>query len=313
MWATMPDDAELVRAARAGDAASLGALLERHRPDMHAVALSVVGWGPDAEDAVQDAMLTALRRLSQLRDPTAAGAWLKAITRNAARMRLRSASREVPVDGHAGERPSPEATPEEVLDDHVLRDWVHSALETLTEPLQLPVLLRYFTGASSYQQIAAVCGIPVGTVRSRLNEARRKLTAALLRSAAAAHDDASALAAHRHTQAEHLISSAARGEFPQALAALAVPHLHLTGPQGQRGRGRDLLVHIMNSDLSAGVQQQLVRVTASHRLTILECNLISPPWDPHHCPPGVLWLMIQHGTRVDSITLFHPVPAPVQS
>jgi hypothetical protein len=36
------------------------------------------------------------------------------------------------------------------------------------------------------------------------------------------------------------------------------------------------------------------------------------PWDPHRCPPGVLWLMTQHGTRVDSIKLFHLVPAPVQ-
>jgi hypothetical protein len=64
-----------------------------------------------------------------------------------------------------------------------------------------------------------------------------------------------------YDQAESLISSAARGEFAQALAALALPHLHLTGPQGQRDRDRDLLVHIMDGDLSAGVQQQLVRVT----------------------------------------------------
>ena len=265
----MPGDAELVRAARGGDAASLGALLEHHRAEMHAVALSVLGWGPEAEDAVQDAMLTALRRLGELRDPAAAGAWLKAVTRNAARMRLRSAGREIPLTEHADGRPSPERTPEEVLDGHALSDWVHASLEMLSEPLQLPVMLRYFTEASSYQQIAAVCGVPVGTVRSRLSEARRKLTATLLESVAAAHDDASALAARRHAEVEHLITSAPRGEFPRALAALAVPDLHLTGPQGQHGQGTDLLVRIMDSDLEAGVRQHLVRVTASRRLTIL--------------------------------------------
>lgn len=62
----------------------------------------------------------------------------------------------------------------------------------------------------------------------------------------------------------------------------------------------------MDSDLEAGLQQQLARMTASRRLTILGCTLISPARDPRHCPPGVLWLMTQHGTQVDSIKLFHP-------
>lgn len=85
-------------------------------------------------------------------------------------MRLRSVSREIPLAEHADQRASPEPTPGEVLDGHALRDWLHSSLEMLTEPLQLPLMLRYFTEASSYQQIAAVCGVPVGTVRSRLSK-----------------------------------------------------------------------------------------------------------------------------------------------
>ncbi len=47
-----PTDAELVAAARGGDAAGFGTLLERHRPGMRAVALSLLGWHPDAEDVV---------------------------------------------------------------------------------------------------------------------------------------------------------------------------------------------------------------------------------------------------------------------
>jgi len=56
----MPTDAELVRAARAGSPASLGGLLERHRASMQAVALRFLGYSPEAQDAVQDAMLIAL-------------------------------------------------------------------------------------------------------------------------------------------------------------------------------------------------------------------------------------------------------------
>lgn len=91
-------DAELIGAARNGDAAALGALIERHRPGMRAVALAMLGWGPDADDAVQDAILIALSRLGDLRDPAAAGPWLRTITRNAARMRLRSAERKTTLD-----------------------------------------------------------------------------------------------------------------------------------------------------------------------------------------------------------------------
>jgi RNA polymerase sigma factor (sigma-70 family) len=176
-------DADLVEAARRGDAACAGALLARHRAAMHAVAVSLLGWSPDAEDAVQDAMLTALQRIGELRDASAAGPWLKAITRNNARMRLRSPDRTEPASTDLDSWPSREPNAEDLLDQHAMRDWLWSALETLSEPLHITVLLRYFTDSSSYQQIAAICGVPVGTVRSRLNEARRRLTAALVSSA----------------------------------------------------------------------------------------------------------------------------------
>jgi RNA polymerase sigma factor (sigma-70 family) len=181
-------DADLVEAARRGDAACAGALLARHRAAMHAVAVSLLGWSPDAEDAVQDAMLTALQRIGELRDASAAGPWLKAITRNNARMRLRSPDRTEPASTDLDSWPSREPSAEDLLDQHAMRDWLWSALETLSEPLHITVLLRYFTDSSSYQQIAAICGVPVGTVRSRLNEARRRLTAALVSSATALDD-----------------------------------------------------------------------------------------------------------------------------
>jgi hypothetical protein len=148
--------------------------------------------------------------------------------------------------------------------------------------------------------------VPIGTVRSRLSEARRKLTVALLESAATAYDDTAGLRARRHAQAQHLITSGPRGEFHRALAAAATPNLHLFGPQRQRAQGLKVLIDIMDSDLEAGVRQRLRRVTASRRLTILECDLVNPAWDPQHCPPEVLWLMTVHDERIERIKLFHP-------
>lgn len=305
-----PTDIELVMAARGGDAAGLGVLLERHRPGMRAVALSMLGWSPDAEDVVQDAILVGLSRLGELRDPAAVGPWLRAITRNATRMRLRSADRETPISPRADDLPAREPTPQEALDDHALRDWVWTALEALSEPLQTVVLARYFSTATSYDQIAALCEVPVGTIRSRLNQARRKLGDALQASAATAHVDTAALVDQRRREAEDMLSSAANGRFRSTLAAATVPDVRLVGPQGQRGRGRDTLIDIMDSDLAAGVSQRLSGVAAGRRITILECDLLSPPWDPQHCPPAVLWLMTLGDERIETIRLFHPNPDP---
>lgn len=89
-------DTELARGAQCGDQASLGMLLSLHQAAMRAVALNLLGSGAEADDAVQDAMLVALSKIGERRDPAAAGAWLRTITRNCCLMRLR-ARREVPL------------------------------------------------------------------------------------------------------------------------------------------------------------------------------------------------------------------------
>jgi RNA polymerase sigma factor (sigma-70 family) len=299
------DDGALVAAARRGEVAALGLLLERHRAGMRAVAISVLGWSSDAEDAVQDAMLVALRRLGDVRDPAAVGPWLRAVTRNECRARLRRRDREGWI-GDPDELPGIDVGPEESIDRNALRGWVWSALESLPTSFQVVVLLRYFTEIRSYAQIAAVCEVPVGTVRSRLHQARRRLTERLLNESHDSHSDSAALTARRQYDAEELLASAPRGDFRATLAALAVPGLQLVGPQGQRGTGHELLVQIMESDLNAGVCQRLVNVTAGQHVIILECDLLNPTWDPEHCPPSVLWLAQVSVAGIERIRLFHP-------
>ena len=205
--ATRSQTAELllVRDAQAGNVAALGVLLDRYRPAMLAVALGVLGRPSDAEDAVQDAMLTALGRIQDLRDPGAIGPWLKMIVRNCCRMHVR-ANLPVPVaEGLPVPRLVEAADPALLLEDHAARDWVWHAVEQLSEPLRVVTLLRYFTGVKTYEQIGAVCGIPVGTVRSRLSKARSALASQLRESAAHAHADASAIAAARRREAEQIL------------------------------------------------------------------------------------------------------------
>lgn len=300
-------DAELARAAQGGDVSCLGLVLARHWAGMYAVAVSVLGYGPDAEDAVQEAALVALTRIVDVRDPEAVGSWLRMVVRNACRMRLRQPRPVALTDLIATTLASGEPSPEDLLDRHALRDWIWHALAQLSEPLRMVTLLRYFTQVSSYDEIAAVCGVPVGTVRSRLSQAKSKLAEALLASADVGHADIWALTESRRQQAVGVMQAAQQGSFAGALADSWHTHTEIIGPQGQRARGLPFLVHMMNSDLEAGVRQRITNVVANIDVTVWEAELISPPDDPRHCPPGVLWLQTLWSGRVERLRLFHPV------
>lgn len=297
-------DAELTRAAQSGDVTALGVLLARHEAGMRGVAIALLGYTAEADDAVQDAAVVALRRIGDVRDPAAAGAWLRMVVRNACRARLRS-TRDIPVADGWDLTASTLATPEQLLDDHALRDWVWQAVEQLSPPVRMVMILRHFSlGVTSYEQIARALGVPVGTVRSRLNHGRAKLAEALRATAASAHDDAGALVAGSKLDALDTLAAAERGEFTRVLADRWAEDVVLTAGD-VRGVGHDFLLRGMEGDLAAGVRQRPVHVVASRDVVVWEMDLVNPPDDPTHCPPGVAWLMTLDGGRVSELRLHH--------
>jgi len=304
-WAG-PSDGELVRAARAGDLRALGPVLEGHRAGMRAVAVALLGYGPAAEDAVQDAMVTALSAVDSLREADAVGAWLRAIVRNNCRMQLRGRHPWIQLEADLVGT----ATLEDLLDRHATRDWVWSAIGRLTEPLQVVLLLRHFGPRHTYADIATICGIPIGTVRSRLSEARRLLIDALRTEATAAYADSGALVEERREGLVALLHGAELARpLSRPIAELTLPDMVMAGWWGQVPHARWLFDHILRSDAEAGVREHVAEVLASTAVTVMECDLVSPPWDPTHCPPSVLWVIQMHDERIRSIRLHHPVPA----
>ncbi|MFJ4845573.1 MULTISPECIES: RNA polymerase sigma factor [unclassified Streptomyces] len=303
-----PLDVDLVRAAQAGDAGSLGLLLARHQAAMHGVALAVLGHGPDAQDAVQEAALIALRRIGDLRDPEAAGPWLRMVVRNVCRAQLRKKS-AVPVaelEGFAAmDRSGGPPDPADVLDGHVLRDWIWSALDRLSPGLRLVTMLRYFTDVTSYEEIALLCGTPVGTVRSRLNQARAQLAGGLARTGDQVHDDVATRTARHRRLAEETMTAAHRGELASAWADWRSPRLEVTWPTGKHS-DLDYLGFSFTRDVSEGVRQRLLNVVAGREVVIWEAAIISPPEDPFHCPPSVVWVHFLDANGDGRLRLYHP-------
>lgn len=296
-------DTELTRCAQAGDPAALGVLLQRHQAGMKAVALAVLGHGPDVEDVLQDAALTALRRIGEVRDPSAVGAWLRAIVRNTCRMRLRRRDLGLPLS-EVLLPPSAEMVPDQVTEANALRDWIWTAMDELTPSLSLVLMLRHFSGVTTYEQIAQACDLPLGTVRSRLNQARSKMAAALLATADHEHDSAEERNRATRREAHETLAAAEAGRFADIVTDRWSPRVTLTA-QGVEG-DRDLLLAAMDDDLAAGVRQRPRHTIAGADVAIWEMDLINPPDNPDHCPPSVVWLLALNGGRVQRLRLFHP-------
>jgi RNA polymerase sigma-70 factor (ECF subfamily) len=170
--------AEQDRARRFRDAAM------PYLDDVYALARYLMRNPADAEDAVQECYLRALRHFDSYRGP-AMKPWLLAILKNVCYAEFaRRGKQEVPADfaddGTATDEPvwqEPQSTPEASLlrqqDDATIRDLVSA----LPEPFREALVLREINDLS-YQEIAAVARVPVGTVMSRLNRARAMLRAA---------------------------------------------------------------------------------------------------------------------------------------
>lgn len=294
-------DGELARAARAGEVAALGVLLERHRAGLHAHALGLLGHGADAQDAVQDTFFTALRRIGDVREPEAIGGWLHAVLRNACLARLRSAGREAPLDAAARLR-SPLPEPEEEIDRLALREWVRTALDRLSEPLRLVAMLRLFGAERSYEEIASICGVPVGTVRSRLSQVRLRLADELLAVAGLPHGDAGT--AHAGwTEHFDRVGAGRVDEFLSRMAPDVV--LELRGVGTLRGRGT--VSSIVEEDRQDGVGFEPVQVVAGRGITVFEARFVNPPDDPLHCPPGITQVHF-HAAGVTRRMVWHRAP-----
>lgn len=130
----------------------------------------------DAEDAVQDAFLRAIRHFEGFRG-TDGRAWLLTIVRNTCftRLRDRRAGREIvefDEDLHTAEDASP--GPEVEMARRATAESVREALDQLAVEFREVLVLRELEGLS-YKEIAQVCDVPIGTVMSRLARGRKQL------------------------------------------------------------------------------------------------------------------------------------------
>jgi len=166
---THPDDG-LVIAAQKGDRAAFSRLYAAYAPMVHGILLARVP-RDEVEDLLQDVFLTAMKRLSSLRDPRSFGAWLATVTRNRANDYHRAP--------HGSELPEqvPSHRPMETEAWFVMR-----AIRNLPEAYHETMTLRLVEGMTG-PEISARTGLTEGSVRVNLHRGMAMLREALAKKA----------------------------------------------------------------------------------------------------------------------------------
>jgi RNA polymerase sigma-70 factor (ECF subfamily) len=179
---------QLALRARAGDREAFSALVTLHHRAATRVAAAALSGHADAEEAVQDACITAWRSIGQLDDPSAFRSWLLRITWRKAIDRRRSIGswlRRIQREHHDADPllasvPTSSPTPDGELlareRDRVIAQMIRSLPARLRDPFLLAA-----AGEHRYEDIARMLAVPIGTVKWRISEARRVLRDKLTR------------------------------------------------------------------------------------------------------------------------------------
>jgi len=160
-------------------------VLSRYRPYFYRTAYRQLNNAADAEDAVQDAFLSAYKHLDQFKGQAQMSTWLTTIVMNCARMQLRRRSRQSLLslddqfgeesdysllEGLADDRPGPEVECQRCE----LRGYLVQFVEQLSPCLRQAFQLRDLDGLT-IREAAHILGVPDGTVKAQLARARAKL------------------------------------------------------------------------------------------------------------------------------------------
>ena len=176
MSRALSDDAPLIAATLAGDTAAFGRLVGLYQDRLYNSLSRVVG--EDAADIVQDAFVQAYVKLDTFRGSAAFYTWLYRIAFNLAMSHTRRSRKMVSLDGVKTDWGSEPMDGNAAPDAGILRreqaELVQAGLEALSIEYRQILVLREIEGCS-YEQIAEILELPIGTVRSRLFRARLQL------------------------------------------------------------------------------------------------------------------------------------------
>jgi RNA polymerase sigma-70 factor (ECF subfamily) len=295
---------EWVKAARAGDEQAWNVLYQRYYPGLYATAIHLCGRFPAAKDIVQDSFVTAWLKISQLKDVVTFGSWIKTILiRNCYQWRDKSKKIKAIDPGSIPDEHLLGYEFEKELDHLLAEERLHTVLTRLPETLRSTLLLRYFSAFQSYNEISEILSIPIGTVRSRLNEAKAKLIKKWNE-----HPESDANIIKESNEWNEFYYQAYSGlHFHDDQKNRLINHLdrsiQIVLPSGQANIGSRVFENMIADDRRVGSYLTTVNVISSGNISIVELSHHNSVEHPHHCPPRSITILFRNKRDVNRMQL----------
>ena len=294
---------DTIKSAKQGEEAAWKILYNEYYPFLYADALRFHGNTPFAKDAVQEAFLLAYLNFHQLKEPAAFKSWLKKILRHYC-YRNRSFAHNI-IDVLA-------LNPDHSWENEIERKCellyeqskIFQLIAQLSEPLRCTLLLRYFSAFQSYEQIATILCVPVGTIRSRLNEAKSKIAASW------ENDKGVSEEFYRHSEEwnafyhHHFTGMYESEGARQRLIQHFEKKIEITFTSGKVGAGRNYLEHEIENDLYYGSRYQPTNIVSCDNISIVEGTNFNSPEFPARCPANSVFVLFREKGRVQRLNLY---------
>ena len=183
---TREEERRLIQKVRKNDISAFEQIVREHEKLLYNLALRSLHSPEDAHDAVQETFLKAYTGLSSFRGESKLSVWLCKIVSNVCTDMLRKRKDMIPLyqpapDGEEEQEkeiPDDRFDPVAVLERKDLGERVRAAVELLPEEFRMPLLLREYADLG-YEEISRALSLDIGTVKTRIYRARKKLCALL--------------------------------------------------------------------------------------------------------------------------------------
>ncbi|MGM9511616.1 RNA polymerase sigma factor [Larkinella sp. GY13] len=295
---------EWVRAAAAGETTAWNTLYRKYYPGMYAIALRICRDSDAATDAVQDGFVSAYLKLSQLNDPENFGGWLRQIVTHTCYRTLSRQKNTVYLESLPSEN-------ESFWEDEINRKFdqlstqsrLYSAMAKLPDALHSTLILRYFSTFQSYEEIAAILGVPVGTVRSRLNQARLKLLEQWNR-----HQDANEREWRESEEWNDYYQAMYGGmhtyDACKTKLLTHLQHSQIVFTTGKSYAGGQVLEKMVEEDRQVGSWLKPVTIFSSGIISVIEAVHFNSSEHPNHCPPASVTVIHRKDGKASRV-VFH--------
>ena len=179
MCDNIPDS--VIKRAASGDSGAMNEIITFYQKLVYNIACSMLRDGNDALDASQEVFIKIYRHIGEFRFDSSFSTWVYRITRNTVTDICRQKTRrtETPLEDTMTDDgecriPDPSMAVDEIAEADERKRMLYRAIDSLSENHRNVIVLYHFCG-SSYEDIAAILGIGIGTVKSRLNRAKAEL------------------------------------------------------------------------------------------------------------------------------------------